>query len=79
MDVALSETAKQEDKAATPFQRATSATVVIRGLLKSIRVLYGFFLKRKKRKRLALLTTVTEENAIAVPAMIGFSSIPVSG
>ncbi len=34
---------------------------------------------RKKRKRLALLTTVTDDIAIAAPAMTGLSSNPIKG
>lgn len=38
---------------------------------------YSFGLKRSSR--LALLTTVMEESAIAAPATTGFSSVPVNG
>ena len=32
-----------------------------------------------QRKRLALVTTVTEDKAIAAPAIIGFNKIPKKG
>ena len=36
-------------------------------------------MSHNQRKRLALVTTVTEDKAIAAPAIIGFNKIPNQG
>ena len=59
------------DKQRDPFMQGTGEDITAFN--------QAWFPNLNSRKRLALLTTVTDENAIAVPAMIGLSSIPVSG